>query len=594
MSLFCSSVSLGSVGCHDSNLLSSIFHEPGVGDTLMVGLHDTDAIYSVYNPVPSFTQYVPDISNVSVSVTTNVPDLTNVYLAPDTVSTVTLTLPDPVVTSDEFRLQILSRTWTPDLAQYLATGHWSDTDIYCAGGDMISAHRIILAAASPFLAHCLQMSPGEEDQRSSIILPDFSYLDVKEFLQVIYLNIKNTSGPGYCHLLQYLTDIDSVRGVVCDPHDYVKHEEKLKKLPIEIKMEASLEQKLEANKVIADKITEISIDEPTPTQEKKGHVCRKCGKIFKKARILKEHMNIHENPKFMCDFDGCSKKFRLKANLKAHKDVVHLRTKTIGCDVCGKLFYNQSQLRTHQECHVSDKHVCEHCSNIFSCSKSLKEHIKFKHSNPEDLPKCTVCHKTFSTPQNLKSHFSRIHMQEKKFVCSDCGKSFFEKAQLDIHLSSHNPSDLEIQCDVCKLKFKSKKTLYYHKKRIHNPSSKKHICYQCGKSYADSHHLNRHMETHGQKSSYCKTCGKGFQSEEKVKAHIRKVHEKWRKNTGPPKQCLFCDKTFLDFGGMKRHLKEVHKMSNLEANSVLVEKFNLDPKKHKMNPSEIIPELLSN
>ena len=110
MSLFYfSSVSLGSVGCHDSNLLSSIFHEPGVGDTLMVGLHDTDAIYSVYNP--TYTQYVPDISTVSVtnvSLSTNVPDLTNVYLdtVPDTVSTVTLTLPDPVVT-DEFRLQVV-------------------------------------------------------------------------------------------------------------------------------------------------------------------------------------------------------------------------------------------------------------------------------------------------------------------------------------------------------------------------------------------------------------------------------------------------------------------------------------------------------
>ena len=345
MSFIYSTVSLGSVGCHDSNLLSSIFHEPGVGDTLMVGLHDTDAIYSVYNPVSAYTQYVPDISTVSVtnvSLSTNVPELTNVFQlhadqVPDTVSTVTLTLPDPVV-NDEFRLQILSRTWTPDLAQYLANGLWSDTDIYCAGGDTISAHRVILAAASPFLAQCLQVSSSLDDQRFSLMLPDFSYLDVKEFLQVIYLNIKNTSSPGYSHLLQYLTDIDSVREV--DPHDYVKHEEKMKKLPVEIKMEASLEQKLEANKLQTDKITEISIDDPPSDQN--GHVCRKCGKTFKKARILKEHMNIHENPKFVCDFEGCSKKFRLKANLKAHKDVVHLRTKTNGCDVCGKMFYNQS------------------------------------------------------------------------------------------------------------------------------------------------------------------------------------------------------------------------------------------------------------
>ena len=78
-------------------------------------------------------------------------------------------------------------------------------------------------------------------------------------------------------------------------------------------------------------------------------------------------------------------------------------------------------------------------------------------------------------------------MQEKKFVCPECGKSFFEKAQLEAHLSSHNVRENEYQCDVCKLKFKSKKTLYYHKKRTHNPDNKIHICYQCGKSYG---HLN--------------------------------------------------------------------------------------------------------
>ena len=430
-----------------------------------------------------------------------------------------------------------------------------------------------------------------DDENVKIILPDFSYEDVKKFLDTIYLN---NSADG-CLLQQYLNKIDHAhsRQIVCDPHDYVKHEEKVKKLPVEIKMEASTEIQEATKKFQLDDLELISLDDDNNSSAKKtSFECSQCGKVFKKRRILRSHMNIHKEPKYFCDFEGCDKKFRLKANLKAHQDVVHLKCKPINCDKCDKQFYNQSQLRSHMEHHDSDKHVCEHCSNSFSCSKTLKEHIKFKHSDSETRPVCTVCHKVFSTPQNLKSHFSRVHMQEKKFVCPECGKSFFEKAQLEAHLSSHNVRENEYQCDVCKLKFKSKKTLYYHKKRTHNPDNKIHICYQCGKSYADSHHLNRHLDTHGQKSSFCKTCGKAFQSEEKVKAHVRKVHEKWRRQNDVPIMCALCDKYLSNFTSMKRHLKEVHKLSNYESNSILIEKFKLDPQKHKINPAEIIPELL--
>ena len=101
------------------------------------------------------------------------------------------------------------------------------------------------------------------------------------------------------------------------------------------------------------------------------------------------------------------------------------------------------------------------------------------------------------------------------------------------------------------------------------------------------------MESHGQKSSFCKTCGKAFQSEQKVKAHVRKVHEKWRKSNDLEKPCALCNKKFASFGSMKRHLKDVHKLSNIEANTILLERFNLDPKKHRMKTSEIMPELLT-
>ena len=80
-------------------------------------------------------------------------------------------------------------------------------------------------------------------------------------------------------------------------------------------------------------------------------------------------------------------------------------------------------------------------------------------------------------------------------------------------------------------------------------------------------------------------CGKVFQSEEKEK--MRKVHEKWRRADDTEKPCALCDKKFPNFGSMKRHLKDVHKMSVAEANTILIERFSLDPKKHRINPADV-------
>jgi hypothetical protein len=193
-----------------------------------------------------------------------------------------------------------------------------------------------------------------------------------------------------------------------DKQENIKNEEKFKKMPVEVKMEENHDHGELAKKAGV---------KTCPGQKVKGpHTCEKCGKTFKLNRILKEHMGLHGVPRFACEVAGCKRKFHLKANLKAHVEVVHLKTKTVPCNICGKLFYNQTHLRSHMEHHNTDKHVCEHCSSYFSCSKSLRDHIKFKHSQPENSPKCSICNKIYSTPQNLKSHVARVHMQEKKYI----------------------------------------------------------------------------------------------------------------------------------------------------------------------------------
>ena len=57
--------------------------------------------------------------------------------------------------------------------------------------------------------------------------------------------------------------------------------------------------------------------------------CTVCGKEFKVRRILKEHENLHSEPRFECseELKGtvCGKRFHTRSNLRAHVDVVHLK-----------------------------------------------------------------------------------------------------------------------------------------------------------------------------------------------------------------------------------------------------------------------------
>ena len=57
--------------------------------------------------------------------------------------------------------------------------------------------------------------------------------------------------------------------------------------------------------------------------------CTVCGKEFKLRRILKEHENLHSEPRFECseELKGtvCGKRFHTRSNLRAHVDVVHLK-----------------------------------------------------------------------------------------------------------------------------------------------------------------------------------------------------------------------------------------------------------------------------
>jgi len=54
------------------------------------------------------------------------------------------------------------------------------------------------------------------------------------------------------------------------------------------------------------------------------HVCQQCHRSFIERSKLKRHLLVHSGEKpFVCNFEGCTKRFSLDFNLRTHIRTVH-------------------------------------------------------------------------------------------------------------------------------------------------------------------------------------------------------------------------------------------------------------------------------
>lgn len=92
------------------------------------------------------------------------------------------------------------------------------------------------------------------------------------------------------------------------------------------------------------------------THTEKEIPCETCGRLFVSMRKLKEHLPYHQEPRFLCDFPDCDRKFFVKKQYKIHLKVscfwdsfrrlslfcpsqVHQGQKDYKCDQCDKSYF---------------------------------------------------------------------------------------------------------------------------------------------------------------------------------------------------------------------------------------------------------------
>lgn len=226
------------------------------------------------------------------------------------------------------------------------------------------------------------------------------------------------------------------------------------------------------------------------------------------------------------------------------------------CDICGKNFRNEENLKRHNfKIHSIEYEnlLCQTCGFYTTSKTEFKNHTK-NHKRKEF--ECSICNKKYFTQSHFHAHM-RVHENKREFLCTICGRGFNYAVALEYHMRTHT-GEKNYKCDYCGKGFSMKCTLNRHL-RTHT-GHRPYKCKYCDRALFSKGELNCHEYTHtGYRPYHCTHCNKGFTKKHNLKMHLL-AHN-------GPVVCDLCKKTFLDVECIKLHLKISHNIVDKETNS---------------------------
>ncbi len=307
--------------------------------------------------------------------------------------------------------------------------------------------------------------------------------------------------------------------------------------------------------------------------------CHPCNKVFDSKKKWKEHNRSHSDVQHSCHI--CEKSFTRKDSLENHVRI-HNNLKEFKCDLCDKRFNVKKQMNRHRQSHFKKKpdetdekeksFIDQGSDSVFLVGKQLTDH---KHSEHPDMKKsftCHVCDAVFPDLRELRDHKRTEHPDIKKsFSCQVCHAVFNDGKRLASHKRSEHP-DMKGQhnCPICNKAFYNGKNLRSHMKihmsvpTIQNDSagnvpngpeidSKSMFENQMLSAVGDSVLTNGRRKKNSQGGPLiCDECGKVFALSRCLHKHIRNVHSKCSY------PCPICGKVLKNKTGLTKHKNAVH------------------------------------
>ena len=217
-------------------------------------------------------------------------------------------------------------------------------------------------------------------------------------------------------------------------------------------------------------------------------------KLYPKSIKALHEREIQEQKWYKAVCPYCDKKFIEQYQKKKHVEKEH-KDKKLKCFECEKSFQCQQSLDYHKlsnhTANAPKSHSCNICNKSFIAKVTLKNHIKYMHSEERKF-ECTKCDSKFKQRKHLNQHSRNVHgldprkedywqdLKRKTFQCKKCPENFIKKNDLEAHIQEKHSTMDTFTCDQCANIYRYQKNLLQHKLDKHGPEVNRYECPDCG------------------------------------------------------------------------------------------------------------------
>ncbi|KRT84467.1 zinc finger protein [Oryctes borbonicus] len=248
---------------------------------------------------------------------------------------------------------------------------------------------------------------------------------------------------------------------------------------------------------------------------------------------------------------SCKWKSQPRNKKKPRRRIRGKRRRFHKCTVCHKSAETLEDLESHFLTHEL-KYDCQICQERFRCLYQCSLHM-----NKHDYQDFTCCMCSFFTDKKacLLQHINNIHLKKYLYYCGECGKGFNSKPDKIEHEMLHKGVKPHV-CVVCDKKFSHSRNLLEHQLTYHSAMISgaylENQCSICKKVFGKKSTLENHIHVKHDlklKPHMCDKCGKCFSTNTKLILH-------YRTHTGfKPFGCEFCEKTFRTKELLNEHVR---------------------------------------
>ena len=288
--------------------------------------------------------------------------------------------------------------------------------------------------------------------------------------------------------------------------------------------------------------------------------CETCYKDCTDSTSLKKHASVckktktsEEHPNDQLQCEKCKENFDSHYQLEMHLAIAHIKD----CPGCPQKFDSTGDLVTHlEEVHDINEYACFSCDVIFQTPKRKQKHME----HCDEGYKCSICKVTRNCQTTLKHHIKSIHKKIFDKKCDQCEMTFPTEARLTEHIfKRHIDVGKSYPCPICGKSYLHQKSVTDHIRKVHEKRKKERLypCDQCHKVFKNSKKsLFRHIQNvhSNEKLCFqCDQCGKKLTSQNSLTLHIKATHDKIKNF-----KCQHCPKKFSWPASLKWHIESAH------------------------------------